>query len=240
MSGEIGDDIDSPEFDDYDIGGDDDDEPFRPYRGRMPLAPMRLVAAANALVGIGEERGDSRSESRGAFVDLILGEMHCAPQREPQSERVPWDTAFVGHVGYWSHFDQCTEKSFWPLPPTPRVEELAQYASICGAMRTVPLEGDVYLLWSPARKEFVRSGIIVTIEHIERLSDGSMGYRCVTIDGDSDAIAAAVGTKVLRSDRVLSAAAGDRFIRWTAMDGRDENQEAINIAVDASSLREAA
>jgi hypothetical protein len=117
---------------------------------------------------------------------------------------------------------------------------LAQYASICGAMRTVPLEGDVYLLWSPARKEFVRSGIIVTIEHIERVSDGSLGYRCVTIDGDSDAISAAVGTKVLRSERVRSAAVGDRFIRWTAMDGRDENQEAINIAVDAASFREAA
>ena len=221
-----------------------EEEPFRPYRGRMPLAPIRLVAAANALVSFGEELGDtgspSRSPSRGAFVDLILGEMHCVPHGAPQSERVPWDTAFVSHVGYWSHFDQCSETSFWPLPPTHRAEELAQYASICGAMRTVPLDGDVYLLWSPARKEFVRSGIIVSIEHIERVSDGSMGYRCVTIDGDSDAIAAAVGTKVLRSERVLSAAAGDRFIRWTAMDGRDENQEAINIAVDAASFREAA
>jgi nitroimidazol reductase NimA-like FMN-containing flavoprotein (pyridoxamine 5'-phosphate oxidase superfamily) len=86
----------------------------------------------------------------------------------------------------------------------------------------------------------VRSGIIVSIEHIERASDGSMGYRCVMIDGDSDAISAAVGTKVLRSERVLSAAAGDRFIRWTATDGREENQEAINIAVDAASFREAA
>jgi hypothetical protein len=99
------------------------------------------------------------------------------------------------------------------------------------------------LLWSPARKAFVRSGIIVTIEHIERVSDGSAGYKCVTIDGDSNAISATVGTvgtKALRSERVLSAAAGDRFIRWTAMDGREENQEAINIAVDAASFREAA
>jgi hypothetical protein len=36
------------------------------------------------------------------------------------------------------------------------VEELAQYAGTSGALREAPLEGDIFLWWSPSKRRFIR------------------------------------------------------------------------------------
>src|SRR5579884_3490009 len=76
-------------------------------RSRMPpLSPVRLISAATAFLGLGEE---SSGTGVGRLVSLCLAEVGQPPGH-------PWDTAFVHHVGYWSHYENEVDWSAWPLP----------------------------------------------------------------------------------------------------------------------------
>jgi hypothetical protein len=200
--------------------------------GDVPLTPFALVATASAFVGFGEDSWNPFAGPQGALVECFLREV----QARCDDARVPWDAAFVHHVGYWSHFDHEFERSAWPLPATASVEELAQFAGTSGALREAPLLGDVFLLASPAGREFVRTGIVAHVERFSRLSKGEHGYKCVTIEGHSAEEQTETGTMVLRVERTFSPALGDRFIRWTAFDERDERREGIELALDEKAL----
>lgn len=221
----------------------------------IPLTPLALVAAANALVSLGEEGGERPAEGLGKLVRLFLREVRNRrkrhTQRNARSNRgrcrtqggavwPPWDAAFVHHTGYYSHYDPRSKISSWPLPATGSVEELAQYAGITGALRSAPLGGDVFLLWKPEDRRFVRTGIVTHVEHSANFSRAEKFYQCVTIEGDSDASSASPGNKILRRQRKFAPEMGDRFIRWTALDGRDERREEIEIELDHKARNAAA
>jgi len=126
-----------------------------------------------------------------------------------------WSAAFIHHVGFWSHFDYRLETSVWPLPATPSCTELAKFAARHFVLAAdAPEPGDVYLLWSPAKKIFVRAGIVVGSSRRRRYPSGRRHYECLTIDADTTRDGSLRGPYTALVQRVLCPAAGDRLIRW--------------------------
>jgi hypothetical protein len=181
-------------------------------RPQIPLTPLLLIGAANALVGFGE---DHPGRSRGRLVHRFLKEVGVD---EGAGADMAWDAAFVHHAGYWSHFDERMRRSAWPLPLSPSREDLGEFASEEGVLAEHPVRGDLFLLWAPAKREFVRTGIIIEVEGKGFYTNGQEYHECVTIEGDSNATRGPRGGQILRQLRVFSAERGDRFVRWTALE----------------------
>jgi hypothetical protein len=206
-------------------------------RGAMPLAPAFLVAALNPMLGMGDDvRNADDGASRGAFVDMLLAAVHEPSSTEPTR----WDAALVSYVGYWSHYDQRMCVSSWPLPATADADELVQFAAVSGATRERPLAGDIFCMRSPQTGRYVRCGVVIEVERLDKLPTGEERFTCSTIEGDCKADESSAGAKVLRTQRLLIPAMGDLFIRWTALDDREERQELIDRALDDASRRVAA
>jgi hypothetical protein len=162
-----------------------------------PLCPAFLTTFALALV-------DDAASVSVAALSAAADDMSCA-----------WSTSFVQHVGYWSHFDHRQGMSVWPLPPVPSCTDLAAFAASHFALvAEAPEPGDIYLLWSPARKLFVRAGIVLGCTHQFRQRRVGIGYECLTIDGDTTPRGSLRGPYTAIVKRVLSPDAGDRLIRW--------------------------
>ena len=167
--------------------------------------------------------------------------MLLAAVHEPSSaEPTRWDVALVSYVGYWSHYDQRMCKSSWPLPATADADELVQFAAVSGATRERPLAGDIYCMRSPQTGRYVRCGVVIEVERLDKLPTGEQRFTCSTIEGDCRADESSAGGKVLRTQRLLIPAMGDLFIRWTALDDREERQSFIDRALDDASRRVAA
>ena len=47
-----------------------------------------------------------------------------------------------------------------------------------------PEPGELFLLWGPRRKAFVRTGIVIGVEPAEPRLDGALQYECHTIEGN--------------------------------------------------------
>jgi hypothetical protein len=132
---------------------------------------------------------------------------------------VGWSAAFVHHVGYWSHFDHRSGTSVWPLPDTGSCSDLAAFAARHLVLAAdAPEPGDVYLLWSPAKKEFVRTGIVLSRSRRFRHPSGRRHYECLTIDGDTTRHGSLRGGQTAVVQRVLSPSRGDRLIRWPLLE----------------------
>src|SRR5271170_5432935 len=116
-----------------------------------PLLPQSLVAAAQAMLGFGEQS----TMERGRFVESILRE-------SGQPLHAPWDLAFVHHVGWWSQRAADGSHSSWPLPRDATHRDLAAMARERRMIRMIPAPGDVVLYWSDERRQYARSGIITT------------------------------------------------------------------------------
>jgi hypothetical protein len=168
-----------------------------------PLSPAFLITAALALVDDASPSGDAPREMPAALASRYRDCTHG------------WSAAFIHHAGYWSHFDYRLEASIWPLPATSNCTELAAFATDHFALRAdEPTPGDIYLLWSPAKKLFVRSGIILgrTKQHV--YPSGRIGYECLTIDADTTLLGALRGPCTAIVRRMLSPDSGDRWVRW--------------------------
>ena len=176
-----------------------------------PLTPSFLIATASAFVGVEAETGTTR----GQMVDRFLASVHTLPGE-------PWDAAFVHYVGYWSHFHHVTRKSTWPLPATPYPWALGAHARHERILEREPVIGDVFLMFGEASREFVRVGIVVEVDNPELRPSGARWYRCTTIEGDTDDDGKRPRFAVLRRVRTFYPDAGDRFIRWAALDARGE------------------
>ncbi|MFL5615412.1 MAG: hypothetical protein ACJ796_17215 [Gemmatimonadaceae bacterium] len=130
-----------------------------------------------------------------------------------------WSATFVHRAGYWSHYDYRLEASRWPLPATSSCEELAAFAADNVVLADdEPNPGDIYLLWSPAKKLFVRTGIILGLTQQHIYPSGRIGYECLTVDGDTTVHGSLRGPSTAIIRRILSADAGDRWIRWALLD----------------------
>ena len=175
----------------------------------IPTTPALLIAAAQTYVGIVHD---------GLLAQQLLAQVWAGPRAE---HVLHWDVAFVHHVGYWSHANPAGAASSWPLAPSATCDELFALAERQRAVREDPRAGDIFLLKSSLDERFHRTGIVVQVDsqrHTDR--EGKMYQECITIEGDSDPTMARFGGQVLRHQRRLSGARGDRFIRWTALDAR--------------------
>ena len=82
--------------------------------------------------------------------------------------------------------------------------------------------------------------MVIEVERHDKLPTGEERITCSTIEGDCRADESSAGAKVLRTQRLLIPAMGDLFIRWTALDDREERQAMIDRALDDASRRVAA
>jgi hypothetical protein len=156
---------------------------------RVPLTPAFLVAAANSYDG----------------VDL-------ARVVKPDETGTRSDVAFVNHVGKWSHWGSALRRSRWPLPSVRDAEELAEWATKEKLLDTIPLEGDVYLLWNPDERRFDRAGIVALVRsRAAPIGTGEVNV-CDLIEGGSSADARALSPQVSRF--VWPMGAQDRYVRW--------------------------
>ena len=169
----------------------------------IPLTPCLVVAAANAFVGLGEAAGDDRQR----LAELFLREVKQPPGQ-------PWCVALVYHIGYCSHFDHRTGRSSWPLPATESCAELGEDAK--QVLESAPQDGDVFLLYSPMAKEFVHTGIVLSVDDVFPVADGQR-YRCTTLEGKTIEDGSASVCTAVRRCRVFGAK--DQFIRWVDLDG---------------------
>ena len=81
-----------------------------------------------------------------------------------------------------------------------------------------PEPGDVFLLWGVARRSWLRAGIVMSALPCAEIR-GAPAFLCQTVEGDTNQHLRSGGGKVLRHQRRLSYARGDRFLRWDACDG---------------------
>ena len=205
----------------------------------IPLSPVLLIATANAFLGLG---GGRLGEELGALFRREVAD-EAAPHGAPRR----WDLAFVHHVGYWSHYDGRGDASSWPLPLTDDVDALAAFATARGIMDTEPQVGDLFLLWSVLRARYCRVGIVLALTEEESGRDGRRCRVAVTVEGDAAHDGTGGGGLVLRHTRRLSAADGDRFIRWPLLDERHlaagdvgHSAEAIGLVIARQSERRVA
>ena len=171
----------------------------------VPLSPALLVAAANAFVGVSEQRGDNRGQMVEHFlrsVSLPLGQ--------------PWCAAIVHYVGHAAHCDDVSGRSSWPLPATGSCEALARAARAHGVLRDEPYVGDVFLLYSQTRGRFIHTGIVVGVQDEGRVHERDV-HVCVTVEGNTNDDGSSNGHTTLRKVRTFREADGHRFVRWAEM-----------------------
>lgn len=190
-------------------------------RRLLSLSPLVLVAAANTMLGLAKDNAPD--------AEVMLREVGQPVGRV-------WDTAFVHHVGYWSHYDHAALRSAWPMPATNDCNVWARFAKRRGVLlQADPRRGDVFLLWSQRRKRFVHAGIVAEYDHATGiLPNGTSYMECETIEGNVNAAGHWPRAGIHRQTRRLVAERGDRFIRWADL---DEPAEESVIATPAEVCR---
>ena len=119
----------------------------------------------------------------------------------------PSGIQFVNHCGYRSHLTLAAGRSSWPLPKLASCDALAAYAKAEGILEEDPVEGDVFLKYSPFHRKFVRAGIIVSVD-FEYTWDGRSVHLCTVVDAGFSRGCA------------LSPITGDRVVRWVDLEWR--------------------
>ena len=190
-----------------------------------PLSPAFLMTFGLALVDDATAIGAVSSD----IAAPLAPRCHVPNGDADGPEALPadggWSAAFVHHVGFWSHFDHRLGTSVWPLPATPSCTELATFAARHFVLAAdAPQPGDIYLLWSPAKKLFVRAGIIHGRSRRIRYPSGRKRYACLTIDADTTRDGLLRGPYTALVQRMISPAAGDRLIRWPLIQLTSEEQ----------------
>jgi len=179
----------------------------------LTLLPQALIAAAQVLLGFGEQSAKVRGRLVEGFLRGAGRPLHAA-----------WDLAFVLHVGWWSQRDAGGTYSLWPLPRTATHADLAVIARECGMIRVIPVPGDVVLYRVGDQAEYTRSGIIIAAREEPpkpgRPYSPIPRYVCKTIEGNLTEHGVFGGMYIREMRRVLSPTDGDLFIRWAELDGR--------------------
>jgi hypothetical protein len=166
----------------------------------MRLSPQLLIATANAFSGV---RGALPSE----LVELFRRQVEL-------EHRACWDAAIVYHWGYWSHYDHRGERSFWPFPPLRTSDDIARFTRQRGLIEEKPEVGDLFLLYSPVRRAFVRTGVVAQVFARGWYDPRTPYFDVLSLEGDTDTCGDLGGGEVRRVLRRLSVSRGDRFVRW--------------------------
>lgn len=177
----------------------------------MRLSPQLFIAAANALVGLGEHPAD-RAEG-GPIQRMIrqaAGPEGVGPER--------WDVAFVHHCGVRSHFNDRVGLSAWPLSSTTTAVELGALGASLGVLYESGEVGDIFLQFSPQHRKFVHAGIVTHVGAATLYSLGKSYVDLSTIEGDTNEMGELGGGKAIRLSRRLWPTTGDRFLRWVELE----------------------
>jgi hypothetical protein len=175
-----------------------------------PLSPILLIAAAQALVS---------TEAIHPHAKDALSE-RWLPRPDGPDVAGQWHTAFIDWVGFASHYDPRSRQSNWPLTPALDCAQLAEDARTQGVLTEEPVAGDLFLLWSPLLRGFVRSGIIASVDDVVQFEDGTRVYHCITVEGNTSPDFSHQGGDILCHERRLVPSKGDRFIHWVDLDAR--------------------
>jgi hypothetical protein len=172
----------------------------------QPLSPALFLSGAAAVLGM----KDGSAARDAAIMKLLKGEMHTRARA--------WDMALVQHAGFWSHFDHRNGRSTWPIPAPKQHADLAAFAERENVLSSErPEAGEIFLLWSPAKKLFVHTGIVLSVEPLpfdDQVEGEARRFECHTIEGEVTRTGCLHGTQLGRVRRVLMPGAGDRSIRW--------------------------
>jgi hypothetical protein len=176
-----------------------------------PLSPALIIAAASGVAG------PDPSDSVSGAADAAAA------------------AAFVGHVGYWAHYDEETAVSTWPFPLDADCETLARLAAKDGilSMRK-PEPGVIYLQWSRRQHAFRRAGIVIARARAFEHRSVRDCYDCLVLEGSAVLTRAQdpdgrhrgqerleTAVQWVRRKRVwCTPSEGDRFICWVDLDGR--------------------
>jgi hypothetical protein len=192
------------------------------------LTPALLVGTASAFIGLGVDQqrrsrttGDTRDDGKDSGYGNEANEASDDHGRGAMIERLlrrigahpraPWDAALVHHAGYWSHFD-----------PRPEV-------------------GDLFVLWSDARKRFVHAGIVLQVGEAGEFLNGQTFIECDVLSPNVHANGRIGGPDTLRLMRRICPDRGDWFIRWTELDDEPERGRDDQMNIEAhDEMREAA
>ena len=171
------------------------------------LSPQMLISGAGVLCQI-REHGICPAPLVRHFVQGV-----------GRARARRWDAAFVHHAGYWSHYDNRSGTSSWPLPATTIANDLGIFARKHRVLSDGgPQPGEIFVLYSPSRAAFVHTGIVVGVEPPTERFDGALEYQCHTIEGNVTATGRPDGPLMGRGARILSPAFGDRTIRWADLE----------------------
>jgi hypothetical protein len=178
-----------------------------------PLSPALIIAAASGLAGA--DPGED----------------------EPRAVDARATAAFVGHVGYWAHYDEEIEVSTWPFPVDADCAVLARLAAKLGVLSAeAPQPGAIYLQWSPNTRQFRRAGIVVAHKRSYRSSRAGRCYDCLVLEGSAIVTPADetdgrrrqqeqfdTAVQWARRTRILcTPSEGDQFISWVDLDDRGD------------------
>jgi hypothetical protein len=181
----------------------------------IPLTPALLVGAANAFIGFGED-----STCRGTMVDRLTRQVRADPG-------APWDAALVHHAGYWSHYDHRGDVSSWPIPPARSAHAIAAFARSTNILDPRPEVGDLFVLWSPSRRRFVHTGIVLQVGQRGEFHNGQAFVECSVLSPNVHPDGRFGGPSTLRLTRRISPAHGDWFIRWTELTDGAQNESPV-------------
>ena len=130
----------------------------------------------------------------------------AASSTSPQADD-PSGLKFINRCGPSSHLNYASGRSSWPLPRLSSCNALAAWAESIGILEEDPIEGDIFLKYCGFHRRFVRAGIVASIDY-EYNWEGRSVYLCTIV-------AAGVSRGC-----ALSPVPGDRFVRWTELEGR--------------------
>ena len=185
----------------------------------VPFRPSMLILSATTLVG-------STQSS-----DNFLPTVESLDRAPADADEEAWGLYFLQHVGSCSQLNVRTGISSWPLPAVRSAEELAAFARKHRVLREgIPRAGDVFLVWSPAQKRFLRTGIVVTVDLMPvTWPDGRLGYDCTTIECVAIRDGSRMVRTVTRRERRISQENGDRLIRWSELCEREARIETTRV-----------
>ncbi len=146
--------------------------------------------------------------------DVMDETMVCSP-----------DVAFIQNCGYLAYHDSCAGHSAWPIPDGLSSHELALFGTASGVVHRTPREGDIFLMYSTRRRQFVHTGVILDVVRHDTI-ERTEYYDIISAEGNTDHRGLVERGRTMKIERRVTPALGDRFLRWTdlvAVSGEQEN-----------------
>ena len=88
---------------------------------------------------------------------------------------------------------------------------LGAFAQTHAILETVPVRGDLFLMYFPSLHRFAHTGVILSV------TDTPTASLCTTIEGNTNDDGSRDGWKTCIKTRLFTKTDGHRFIRWESL-----------------------